>query len=554
MADYGGVQEFDRKHQLARNKRDILRPLIEDCYRHVLPLQERKPSANKLNDEQPNFTELYDATAAAAAQDLASEMLDDAWPSDATPFTLALGKHAKVDSGERKRVNNELEARADILIEEINNSGDNEGEGWFAAAHEAMLDWTIAQGTIARHIDPGPNSVICFEALPLPTICTLRGPYGATECLFRTARKRRSDILAAWPMASGIPAHWRGPNLGTGKAAYVSDDIEEEVVEGIWRDRGADARRTGVERWVTQVRVTGLSDFIHTAVDEGIGSKPFIDFAYMRASGETLGRGPGMLAMPDVRVLNKIKEMHLELLDLQLWGIWGFEDSSMNVENLPPLSPRLVVPFEPGTKGLQRIDGSPNANAIEHVVAALQSNIKDILYGLDLGPTDRTPRSATEVMARTSTRARRRAGPNSRLLNGLIRQTVKVVNWTMEKKGLLSPIRLDGKQVAIQLLSPITRSQQLDDVLRFDRFCEILATRFGPQGLIAAVGLDQAAPWLQEKIGVDARMVRTQAEIRAAQQMLIQAAAAQAGQAPKTPTERSAISAGTPPPSPRMAA
>ena len=520
MADYGGVKAFDAKYHLAKHKRDALRPLIEDCYRHVLPLQERRRPQNKSQDTEPDFTDLYDSTAAAAAQNLASEMLDDLWPVDSKPFTLALGEHAKVDSGLRKRIDKELAHRADILIEAINNSGDNEGEGWYAAAHEAMLDWTIAQGTIARHVGDA-QCPIRFEALPLPTICTLRGPYGATECLFRNSRRKRSDILTLWPSAAGKVTGWTPETM----------DIEEDVVEGIWRDR---SNRDGVERWVTQVRITGVTDLVSQTVDEGIGSKPFIDFAYMRASGETLGGGPAMLAMPDIRVLNTIKEMHLELLDLQLWGIWGYEDSSMNLDNLPPLSPRAVIPFEPGTKGLQRIDGSPNANAIEHVVASLQANINDVLYGLDLGPTDKTPRSATEVMARQSMRSRRRAGPNARLVSGLLGQTVKTTNWTLTKKGLLEKINLDGKEVVIKPLSPITRSQQLDDVLRFDKFAELMLKNYGQAALLTVSSLDQVGPWVGKKIGVDERMLAAPEAIRAGQAQLVQAAISQQQGAPST--------------------
>lgn len=516
MASYGTVESFEKKRNLARNKREIMRPLLERCYQYISPLQERKQPSQKTQDERPDLSSLYDSTAPAAAQDLASEMLDDLWPMDSKPFTLELGRTGKAlaDIGMVKRVEKELAERSDIIIDEINNSGCGEGEGWYSAAHEALLDWAISQGTMARHVGKEPGVNIRFEALSLPTITTLRGPYGATETLFRESRLCRSDIVARWPNARKLAKSWTDSTM----------EAEEDVVEGIWRDR---SKVDGVERWVTQVKVKSVDQFVFEQRDEGYGSKPFIDFTYMRAPGETLGRGPGMLCLSDTQVVNAVKEMHLDLLDLQLWGIWQLEDSSMNIENIPELSPRMVMPVEPGTKGLQRVDGSPNANAIEHVVGALQSNIRDVLYGLDLGPTDRTPRSASEVMARTSIKSKRRAGPYSRLLNGLLKPTVLATNWALEKRGILEPIKIDGRTVRIRPLAQITRSQQLDEVLRFDRFCEIIYSRFGPSGLIAVVGLDEAAPWLAGKVGVDPRMVRPSNDIKTFQQQAIAAAAAQ---------------------------
>jgi hypothetical protein len=55
----------------------------------------------------------------------------------------------------------------------------------------------------------------------------------------------------------------------------------------------------------------------------GEGSCPFLAFSYSRVAGEVMGRGPAMMALPDVRTANVLKQMILEHADLALGGIWN---------------------------------------------------------------------------------------------------------------------------------------------------------------------------------------------------------------------------------------
>lgn len=513
-------EEFDRLYQLAKNRRSAVDAILRECWKYVLPMYERHHPHNVAPDQPPVLDDVYDATASSAAQDLASEVLDEIWPADAEPFTLELGPDVRVGDGLRKRVNDELSARAEALTAAINNSGLAEGQSWYAAAHEALLDWTISQGFIAAHRSQQALCDVWFEHMPLSTVLPLR-MNGQTCMVFRDSRMTRREIALRWP----------GAMLKPGFAANGNLEAEHNVTEGIVRDWS----EQGVEAWSTCVKVDTISGFVHEARETGPGSKPFIDFAFMVANGDTLGRGPALIALPHIRVLNAVVQMHLDNLDMTLNGIWGYESGGLNTEMIE-LKPGLIVPYEPGTKGLVRLDSPRNEQGFRDAVLMIQAAIRDVMYGFDLGPVDRTPKSATEVMARQNVGTKRKSGPHHRLLSGLITQTVQFADWALVRSGKLNPLNLylngvpgqiDGRTVMVKPASPLSRSQRLDKVIRASRFMELMAQHFGPASVPAVMKLGVTAPMLADDLGVDPRMINSTEDIDTAQKLLLNAAAQQ---------------------------
>jgi hypothetical protein len=143
--------------------------------------------------------------------------------------------------------------------------------------------------------------------------------------------------------------------------------------------------------------------------------------------------------------------------------------------------------------------------------------------------------SATEVLERSSARARRRAGPYSRLIVELLGQTVQRVAHIRGKQGRIKLPPIDGRTIAIRALAPLTRSMAQDEILRTMRFFEAANGAFGPQIAAMVIKQEDAARWLASKFGVDPNLVRTSLELKelAAQVAQMSAAAqAQPGAAP----------------------
>jgi len=518
MATDDKAKQFFKRYTDAKKHRELLNTVIDECYEFAAPLRDR-PYASKQSGEA-DLDRLFDSTAPGAAQDLASEMLDDVWPTDGRPFDLKAGS-AVTDPGLREQLDLKLVEVADEIIETVNNSNFRD------VSHKALIDWEIGSGYLLPEegdfLDP-----VRFRHLPLPDAIPVIGPFGFAHRLYQPREVEASMVRTVWPNATI-----------TDDLARLIDDPEKanerlKFIEAAERDYS-----TKAEAWTFTVAYcgSGNSDEGRTIIEEkrteGAGSKPFVDFHYMLNGNDPVGRGPLQLALPDIKSLNLLKQYVLEAGDLALGGMWQIEDDGvLNVDTIQ-IAPRTIIPRASGSKGLERIDGAANYQVAEYLISSLQNSIKSIMFGDDLGPAEGTPMTATEVLQRTSNRARRRAGPYTQLLRGLMFQTVQRVAFIRQKQGVLKPLRIDGRNIQLRPLSPLTRAQAQDEVLRHARFMELGNQLHGPQQMALAVDAEKAIDWLGGKMGSSPQIMRPKIKRKElAQAIAMMAAQAQAGGAP----------------------
>jgi hypothetical protein len=493
------LDRFLKRFERAKKLRALVDSVIDECYEFALPLRERPYSSRE--DGRAEMERLFDSTAPRTLQDLASQMLDDVWPADAKPFELVAGP--EVPEAAREDVNRALAPVADDIIEAVNNSN------FRNEAHEALMDWAIGTGFLLPE-EGDAVEPLRFRCLPLAEAYPDLGPFDQVDTLFRVRRVRAADLATVWPRGVFSDDMTR--------LAQDRGDDTIEVVEGVERDWS----EKGDEVWRFRVVAPTHKHTIEEGEVRGSGSKPFVDFSFMRVAGEALGRGPVQIALPDIKTLNLVKQFILENADLAIAGIWQADDDGViNVDTLR-IEPRTIIPRAPGSKGLERIDAAGNFNVGDLVVKDLQAAIQATMFGDDLGPPTGTPMSATEVLERTAMRARRRAGPYSRLITEFLFPVVRRVAYIRVRQGAIRLPAIDGKRIAIRPLSPLTRAQAQDEILRHDRFLEMMALRFGPPAAALLVDPEKYGEWLARKMGVDAGLIRKRIE----RQQMAQAAAA----------------------------
>jgi hypothetical protein len=504
-ADNKDLQRFMKRYQRAKAKRDLMAPLIDECYEFALPLRERSYCSG---GQLPSTDRLFDSTAPTALQDAASQMLDDVWPTDSKPFELKAGRDVPED--ERMEVDRALSEVSAEIIESINNSNFRD------AAHEALMDWGIASGFLLPEKGDATDP-LRFRCLPLTEAIPDTGPFDTIDANFRPRTVLAGDLTVLWP----------GANLTEELRAMAQNRPDEkvEIIEGAERDW----KVKGTETWRFKCVATKQNHELVSGTYGGWGSKPFIDFHFMRVAGEVLGRGPVMLALPDIKTLNLTKELILENGDLAISGAYQYDDDGVVNPDTVTIEPRSLIPRAPGSKGLEAIKSASNFDVGELIVKDLQSGIRMVILGDDLGPVKNSPMSATEVLERTSNRARRRAGPYTRLITGLLFQTVRGTARILIDQGRIKLPRIDGRTVVFRPLSPITRAQAQDAVLRHDRWIELMNARFGQQMTGLTCKVEDYAVWLGNQLGVEPRLIRTRVE----REKLMQGLAQMATQAPQ---------------------
>jgi hypothetical protein len=498
------AQRVIERFEKAKGRRDTFASTIDACYEFALPLRQRSYMA----DGGPDVDRLFDSTAVTAIQGLASQTLDDVWPADQTPFELKAGPG--IEEEKQEEVNRRLADISTAVIEAINNSNFRSG------AHEALLDYCIGTGILL--IEAGDAvTPVSFRAVPL-TQCVLdTGPRNEVDALFMPRKVQLQHIEELWPLAK-LPQE-------LADRREREPTLEIELLEGVERDWSARGREVWVQRVAWKERTAG--GLLLEERSEGVGSCPFVAPSFSRVAGEAMGRGPVMMALPDIRVANKLVELMLETADLQLSGIWMYDDDGVINPDTAILEPGALIPRMPGGKGLENLAPTGNVNLAQMQLDQLRAAIKEALYVNDLGDITKTPKTATEIAQRTADRARRLTGAYGRLLKEFLFPLVGRVWWLLKRsQGMADLPPIDGDKIKVRPLSPLTRAQAQDDILRHVNFLQTVASILGPQAPLLVADTDKLTRFLADKMGFNPTLLRTQTE----QQALMQQAMTMAQQ------------------------
>jgi len=494
------IARFNARFERAKSKRDEIAQDLDDTYELCLPLRQRTYT----RQARAQVDRLFDGTAVEALQEFASRTLDDIWPIEQKPFDLALGPEARVnDQDAAKRA---MSALADGIISTVNNSR------FRTVAFEAFQDYAITTGVML--VEAGDaDEPLRFRCVPATEGILDAGPFGGTEALFREIEVKIGDIAALYPRAE-LPSSLR----------TAEPDKLVKLREGYERKRHGEP--PGEEVWC--FRVVHGSDQLDYEEWRGDGSCPFLAFSYSRLAGETMGRGPALMALPDIRTANALKQMVLEHADLVLGGIWNADDDGVLNPDTAIIEPGAIIPRAPGSKGLEPVKLPAGLDFGYVELERLQSQIRRFFHVVDLGPTNKTPMSATEAGIREVQAAKRLAGPYGNLLVDFLFPLIRRVVWLGKQAGAVTRglPRLDGQQIRIKPLAALERAMAMDNIVRHTRYLETMTAFFGAQYVALDVDAQKFGAWLAGQVGFDPRLRRNEVEKQDLVQSMQQAAQA----------------------------
>ena len=214
--------------------------------------------------------------------------------------------------------------------------------------HQAFLDLVVA-GTgllLAEEALPGEASAFRFTAVPVRSAVLEEGADGRLSTVFRQARLTAAQLRARFPAAALPPELLR--------AAAEDDPTPQPVLEVLWPERG------------TMRFAALLADPARPVpLAEGrFAESPAIAFRWLKAPGETYGRGPVMKALPDIRTANKVVELVLKNASIAVTGICQAEDDGVLNPDTVKLVPGAIIPKAPGSRRWPRrgISTSPSSS------------------------------------------------------------------------------------------------------------------------------------------------------------------------------------------------
>ncbi len=452
----------------ARERRRPIEPIWQSCYDLALPAP-------------ASAATLFDATAADAAEQLAASLLAELTPPWSRWFGLApAARPATEETAESRAAAEALEDVAVILQGHLDRSN------FGLEMHQGFVDLVVAgSGVLLVEEAPvGEASAFRFVAVPIRAAVLEEGPDGRLTTLFLQSRLPPGAIQARFPKAPPLP-----------RDAEAAAELT--VIEAIWPEPGGAARHAAV--------LVGDPDHPFLLAEGRFAENPCIAFRWLKAPGETYGRGPVMKALPDIRTANKVVELVLKNASIAATGIWQAEDDGVLNPATVQLVPGAIIPKAPGSAGLTPLAAPGNFDVSQLVLNDLRARIRGALLADRIGAAQEARRTATEVLERAAETARLLGATYGRLQTELLTPLVTRCLGILRRRGEIPPVRLDGRAVALRYESPLARVQGRADAANTLLFLQAVAAMGGT----AAAQVDAAAAtrWLARTLGAPAEVL-----------------------------------------------
>lgn len=483
----------------AFSDRDANRNLFVDCYDLYSPYR------NTLTTIGGTFntpTRQYDSTGQISAASFINTMQREFTP----PFTnwsmLKCGPGVPEDK--RKEYDTILEKVTDVFFSYLNSSN------FSTACGEMYFELGIGTGCLWFH-EGNELNPFNFIASPISELGISEGKYGVVDFRVRKSNIKASLLQEMWPKAK-IPASIDIVN---------NPQKEQEVHECFYYDYEE-------LKWCYDVLIK--TDVIFSS--EHLEEMCFTP-RWLKIPGFSNGVGVFIMALADVKTLNKLKEFLLRSAALDVAGVYTItSDGAMNPNTLN-IAPNTFIPVErnAGENGpsLQRLDTSSNFQLQEYIANGLQDQIRKTLLDNRLPVETPQPKTAFEIAQRMREFQTDIGSAFGRLYFEFVIPLWKRGISILVKKGLIElppGFTIDNLFIQVQVVSPIAQTQQAEAVQRFMQSYQMVQM-INPTLAATSYKVEDIPKWLTEMTGTPTKLLRTEAEASKMQQMVAQFVAQQ---------------------------
>jgi len=481
-------EQILKRQVAAQAKKDEFQQLYQDAYEFALPQRQLYGVWEGGATGSKKMQRVFDSTAINSTQRFANRLQSVVFPPQRKWAKLEAGSDIPADR--RQQAQAVLEVYQDKMFTMLNQSN------FDIAMGEFLLD--LAVGTACMMVQPGDDvQPLNFIPVPLFLVSYEEGANGQVDNVYRRMRMKGESIQRQWPDAE-IPQDMqrRIENKPT-------DDIE--LLEATIYDH---KRGDYCYHVIDKVSKTEI-------VYRRRKMSPWVISRYMKVAGEIYGRGPLMTALPDIKTLNKVKELLLKNASLAVAGVYTAADDGVLNPNTVKIVPGAIIPVarNGGSQGpaLLALPRSGDFNVSQLVINDMTASIKRILLDESLPPDNMSARSATEIVERMKELAQNLGSAFGRLINEtMIPVTAKILE-VMDERGLIDmPLRVNGLEVKVTPVAPLAMAQNMEEVNAIMQYMQI-SQSLGTDGQLA-IKTDMLVDYLADKLGVPAAVRNTAAE------------------------------------------
>lgn len=328
----------------------------------------------------------------------------------------------------------------------------------------------VAIGTAAFSIDDlRPSENIVVQAIPLHEIEINIGPFGSLDDRFvvRHTKNRHCKALMGSAVYEKLDAKCR---------EEIEDPKKQDQVTiirwGYWRlwDRRDDV--------VWQHVVMKDIKVVHEATLVGEGACPLIVFRFNPSPEWAYGWGPLPKSLPDLRQLDDLHKKKIEHIDMALSPPSTYPNNSFSSVEQGVESGKMY-PVEPGGGAdvKQMIEPGTMEPAI-YETAEIEQSLRRRFYVSMPEQRGKTPPTATQWLDEMQAAQRRFGTPGASFWREGPAEIFKRFQHLLQKRGVIAPIKVDGKTVSLEPYNPAQRAAEQQEVAMAARFMELVGPTF----------------------------------------------------------------------------
>lgn len=512
-------KDLKQRRQAAQAERDAFQPLLDDAYHFAVPFRR---SNKDTGTGESRVNQVFDHTAIDGAFRFAGKIQQDLWPAGQENFQLEPGPLVR-DPGQREALASELSGISKTLQAFFDDGS------WDMALHEAALDLSIGTGAILMLPTEDPTRLWDPMSAPMNELLLEPGPRNTIGGIFWGRKLSARTVFDTWPRGRF------GADLHRLRQEKPEDPLEVNLDTVLHPPRGG---RRGF--WRTMVWSPKQED---AAIADSVSRTcPWLTPRYFRVPGEVYGRGPVMLAMPTIKVLNTAARLQLQAAAIAMLGIYTAVDDGVFNPDLSPLEPGVFwkVARNGGAALGPTVERfpDPRLDLSGLVVENLQMQVKATLMDQALPVEGAAVKSATEILERVRRLASDHLGAYGRLVNELVVPAAKRVMEIAWNRGLIAhDVPIDQLLVRVRVKSPLAiarETQRVEKIVNWLQMVLMTSEALGknPERLAE---FDRALIDIGRELGVPEAYIvppekREQMDEAAAQAAQVQAMAAAAGQ------------------------
>lgn len=231
---------------------------------------------------------------------------------------------------------------------------------------------------------------------------------------------------------------------------------------------------------------------------------------WSRIPGSAYATGPVAKAMPDIRMLNKLRLNEAMATDLAVSGMWIAEDDGVLNPKTIKVGPRKIIVANSVDSMKPLLTGSDFKVAWTKA-EDLERQIRKKLMADQLQPQDGPAMTATEVHVRVSL-IRQLLGPVfGRMQAEFLQPMIERCFGLAYRAGILgaAPQSLAGQAFHVKYISPMARSQKLEEVTAVERYAMYVEARVaaGAPEARDLIDNDEASRVVGDGLGVPQRII-----------------------------------------------